>query len=44
VLKKVRALNLEDASQQRLQALSNELRVAVQDRFEQLELLPFRRS
>ena len=43
VLRKVRALNLEDASQQRLKALSNELRTAVQDRFEQLELLPFRR-
>lgn len=43
VLRKVRALNLEDASQQRLKALSNELRVAVQDRFEQLELLPFKR-
>lgn len=43
VLRKVRALNLEDASQQRLKALSNELRIAVQDRFEQLELLPFRR-
>jgi hypothetical protein len=39
----VRALNLEDASEQRLKALSNELRTAVQDRFEQLELLPFRR-
>jgi hypothetical protein len=43
VLRKVRALNLEDASQQRLKALANELRTAVQDRFEQLELLPFRR-
>jgi hypothetical protein len=43
VLKKVRALNLDDGSQQRLKALSNELRSAVQDRFEQLELLPFRR-
>jgi hypothetical protein len=44
VLRKVRALNLEDPSQQRLKALSSELRTAVQDRFEQLELLPFRRS
>ena len=44
VLRKVRALNLEDADQQRLKAFSNELRIAVQDRFEQLELLPFRRS
>jgi len=43
VLRKVRTLNLEDASQERLKALSNELRTAVQDRFEQLELLPFRR-
>src|SRR5260370_2100055 len=44
VLRKVRALNLEDESQERLRALSNERRTAVQDRFEQLELLPFRRS
>jgi hypothetical protein len=43
VLRKVRALSPEDASQQQLKALSNELRIAVQDRFEQLELLPFRR-
>jgi hypothetical protein len=42
VLRKVRALNVDDSSQERLKALSNELRVAVQDRFEQLELLPFR--
>jgi hypothetical protein len=43
VLRKLRALNIEDSSQERLKALSNELRTAVQDRFEQLELLPFRR-
>ena len=43
VLRKVRALSPEDVSQQQLKALSNELRIAVQDRFEQLELLPFRR-
>jgi hypothetical protein len=43
VLRKVRTLNLEDSSEQRLKALSNELRTAVQDRFEQLELLPFRK-
>jgi hypothetical protein len=41
VLRKVRAL--DDGSQERLQALSSELRTAVQDRFEQLELLPFKR-
>jgi len=43
VLRKLRALNIEDSSQERLKALSSELRTAVQDRFEQLELLPFRR-
>jgi len=44
VLRRVRALSLDDDStQERLKALSNELRDAVQDRFEQLELLPFRR-
>ena len=42
-LRKVRALNVEESSQQRLKALSTELRTAVQDRFEQLELLPFKR-
>ncbi len=41
VLRKVRAV--DDGSQERLQALSSELRTAVQDRFEQLELLPFKR-
>ena len=44
VLRRLRALSLDDrASQERLKALTNELRVAVQDRFEQLELLPFKR-
>src|SRR5260370_31229110 len=44
VLRRVRALSLDDGStQERLKALSNELRDAVQDRFEQLELLPFPR-
>jgi hypothetical protein len=43
-LRRVRLLNLDDrGAQDRLKALSNELRDAVQDRFEQLELLPFRR-
>jgi hypothetical protein len=39
-LRKLRAFSIEESSQQRLKALSNELRTAVQDRFEQLELLP----
>jgi hypothetical protein len=44
VLRKLRALTIDDSgSQERLKALSGELRTAVQDRFEQLELLPFRR-
>jgi hypothetical protein len=44
VLRRLRSLNLDDGgAQERLKALSNELRDAVQDRFEQLELLPFRR-
>ncbi|TAN33143.1 hypothetical protein EPN29_06945 [bacterium] len=44
VLRKLRMLSLDDGgSQERLRSLSNELRTAVQDRFEQLELLPFRR-
>ncbi len=44
VLRRLRSLNLDDGSaQERLQALTSELRTAVQDRFEQLELLPFRR-
>jgi hypothetical protein len=40
VLRKLRSFSPEEGSQQRLKALSNELRTAVQDRFEQLELLP----
>jgi hypothetical protein len=44
VLRRVRTLSFDDRpAQERLKALSNELRDAVQDRFEQLELLPFRR-
>jgi hypothetical protein len=44
VLRKVRALTIDDSgSQERLKSLAGELRTAVQDRFEQLELLPFRR-
>jgi len=44
VLRRLRGLSLEDrGAQERLRTLSNELREAVQDRFEQLELLPFRR-
>jgi hypothetical protein len=43
-LRRLRALSLDDrAAQERLKALSTELKDAVQDRFEQLELLPFRR-
>jgi hypothetical protein len=44
VLRRLRSLTLDDRSaQERLKELTNELRTAVQDRFEQLELLPFRR-
>lgn len=43
VIRKVRGLDVEESSEQRLKALSAELRTAVQDRFEQLELLPFKR-
>jgi len=44
VLRRLRTINLDDRpSQDRLKALTNELRIAVQDRFEQLELLPFKR-
>jgi hypothetical protein len=43
VLRKVRGLEVEGSSEERLKALSAELRTAVQDRFEQLELLPFKR-
>ena len=43
-LRRVRVVNVSDSSsQQRLKALAAELRTAVQDRFEQLELLPFRK-
>ncbi len=43
-LRRLRSLSLDDrAAQERLKTLTNELRIAVQDRFEQLELLPFRR-
>lgn len=43
-LRRMRDVNVSDASsQQRLKALAAELRTAVQDRFEQLELLPFRK-
>jgi hypothetical protein len=43
-LRRLRSLNLDDrTSQERLKSLTTELRTAVQDRFEQLELLPFRR-
>jgi hypothetical protein len=44
VLRKLRALSIDDSgAQERLKSLAGELRTAVQDRFEQLELLPFRR-
>ena len=44
-LRRIRIVNVTDtAAQERLKALVAELRSAVQDRFEQLELLPFRRS
>ena len=43
-LRRIRVVNISDgAAQERLKALVTELRSAVQDRFEQLELLPFRR-
>jgi hypothetical protein len=43
-LRRIRIVNVSDnASQERVKALVAELRTAVQDRFEQLELLPFRR-
>ena len=43
-LRRIRVVNVNDnASQERVKALVTELRTAVQDRFEQLELLPFRR-
>jgi len=41
VLRRLRSLSLDDrTSQERLKSLAGELRTAVQDRFEQLELLP----
>lgn len=44
LIRKVRAVGAGDpAAQERLNALANELRTAVQDRFEQLELLPFKK-
>lgn len=43
-LRRIRVVNISDtAAQERLKALVAELHTAVQDRFEQLELLPFRR-
>jgi hypothetical protein len=43
-LRRIRVVNVSDSgSQERLKALAGELRTAVQDRFEQLELLPFRK-
>ncbi len=44
-LRQIRVVNVTDtAAQERLKALVAELRHALQDRFEQLELLPFRKS
>ena len=44
LLRRLRSLNLDDdGAQERLKTLTTELRTAVQDRFEQLELLPFRK-
>jgi hypothetical protein len=43
-LRRIRVVNVTDSvAQERLRALVGELRSAVQDRFEQLELLPFKR-
>jgi hypothetical protein len=43
-LRRIRVVNVTDGpTHERLQALVDELRSAVQDRFEQLELLPFRK-
>jgi hypothetical protein len=43
-LRKLRVVNIDErGAQERLKSLANELRIAVQDRFEQLELLPFKR-
>ena|SRR5215472_3918424 len=44
-LRRIRVVNITDtAAHERLRALVAELRTAVDDRFEQLELLPFKRS
>jgi hypothetical protein len=44
-LRRIRTVALDDRNaQERLRLLSADLRKAVQDRFEQLELLPFGRS
>jgi hypothetical protein len=44
LLRRLRSLNLgDDGAQERLKSLTTELRTAVLDRFEQLELLPFRK-
>lgn len=44
MLRRIRVVNITDtAAHERLRALVAELRTAVDDRFEQLELLPFRR-
>jgi len=44
-LRRIRVVNVSDTpSQERLKALVAELRTAVQDRFEQLERLPFRKT
>jgi hypothetical protein len=43
-LRRIRVVNITDATaQERVKALVSELRTAVEDRFEQLELLPFRK-
>ena len=43
-LRRIRVVNISDTTaQERLKALISELRTAVDDRFEQLELLPFRK-
>ena len=43
-LRRIRVVNIHDPlAQERLTALAKELHGAVQDRFEQLELLPFRK-
>ncbi len=44
VLRRIRVVNISDTTaQERLKGLVIELRTAVDDRFEQLELLPFRK-